>query len=337
MKSRFRALRCWFRRWTFRTVLLLASLMLVLKVSRLLPPSRLSDWLQRTDERFTSEAMVYGEKTIDYLMGVVEYGKESLGDLFESDPEAPPSINIGRSKPLPPRAAEESIPRRPPRPPLAVTNRHRGVMEIRTAAGKPVITADGKYVKPQEQGTGFVIWRDDFQVLAVTVAHVIGSTQVEVALAGRPGFSPADVVKVDTAMDLALLRLSKRAAGSGPVLDLAKPGSVEAGAACWILTTEAVAGSGDAVLGGYYLGSPRGLEGQIAVTYGLSRFSAGWLPLSQATHRGLSGAPVLDGAGRVIGVLAAGVESASSVSRSLAVDSGRLRKFLRQAAPREFR
>ncbi len=335
MKSRFLAQRRWFRRWAFRTLLLLAALVLVLKVSRLLPPSRLSDWLERTDERFTREAMVYGGRTIDSLMAAVEYGKRRLGGLVESDEEAPPSIHIRRSKPPAPSATDES--RRPSRPPAAVTNRHRGVMEIRTAAGKPVITSDGRYIKPQGQGTGFVVWRDDFQVLVVTAAHVVGSSQVEVELAGRPGFLPADVVKVDSAMDLALLRLSKRAAGSVPVLDLAKEGSVETGAVCWILTSEAVAGAGNGVLGGHYLGSPRELEGQIAVTYGLSRFSGGWLLLSQATHRGFSGAPVLDGFGRVMGVLAAGVESVRSDPRSLAVGSGRLRKFLRQAAPREFR
>ena len=133
-------------------------------------------------------------------------------------------------------------------------------------------------------GSGFVL---DDRSHVLTNAHVVGgSSEVQVAFAdGRR--SGAEVVGVDAGIDIAVLRV--RDPGVPPPLPLGVSADVRVG---------------DAVLA---VGSPLGLSG--TVTSGIvsavdrePRRGAATIQTDAPINPGNSGGPLLDGAGRVIGV-----------------------------------
>lgn len=178
-------------------------------------------------------------------------------------------------------------------------------------------------------GTGVVVG-DDGHIL--TNAHVVaGATAVTVT--GADGRSrPASVVASDPAADVAVLRVSDPA-GLAPA-ELAEPGSAEVG---------------DPVLA---IGNALALEGDLTVTGGIVSALDRSIPSAAGTlgdliqtdaaiSSGNSGGPLVDAAGRVIGINTAvaasggGVQASNigfaiSIDRALAVAEELLSSDLRR-------
>lgn len=149
------------------------------------------------------------------------------------------------------------------------------------------------------QGSGFAVSSDGSTTLIITNYHVIestwaiGSRDVQVTRHGKP--MAGTIVAVDAYVDLAAIRVQR----SFPELTLSPD-------------QPAV---GDFVL---VVGSPYGLEGTV-VSGIVSAFRDSYLQLSAPVNLGNSGGPVLDGQGRVIGVIVAKSAPAESEGLSFAI------------------
>ena len=159
-----------------------------------------------------------------------------------------------------------------------------GLAEVAAGVLPSVVSVEVRGARGSGTGSGFVL---DDRGHVLTNAHVVGGgTQVRVAFAdGRR--SVAEVVGVDTGTDIAVLRVP--GGGTPPPLPLGVSADLRVG---------------DAVLA---VGSPLGLSG--TVTSGIvsavdreTRRGAATIQTDAPINPGNSGGPLLDAAGRVIGV-----------------------------------
>lgn len=136
-------------------------------------------------------------------------------------------------------------------------------------------------------GAGFVGWVDDGATYVVTAAHVVSEIGEQVTLERNNGSWGADVVGIDKARDLAVLRVSGHPVSAAPLWQKPLPNRPR---------------PGDELL---LVGSPFGLGG--TVTSGVvSAVRPNLIQTDAAANPGNSGGPAVDRHGRVVGVLVAG-------------------------------
>ncbi|MGI8729571.1 MAG: S1C family serine protease [Solirubrobacteraceae bacterium] len=201
--------------------------------------------------------------------------------------------------------------------------RSRSVRAIYAAAKESVVPVRVRGVSTQGSGTGFVI---DSGGVIVTNAHVVDEAeQVQVRLDDDGRYVDAKVLGTDAGSDLAVLRGDSSEASKLRPLALADSGKVQVG---------------DQTLAiGYPLGLNRSASATAGIVSGLGRsidaansFSIEKvIQTDAAINPGNSGGPLLDSAGRVIGVntaiLTAG-SSGGSVGIGFAVPSDTLREVV---------
>jgi putative serine protease PepD len=200
--------------------------------------------------------------------------------------------------------------------------RSRSIRAIYASAKDSIVPVRVRGVATQGSGTGFVI--DEGGVI-VTNAHVVKDAQeVQVRLEDTGRYVDAEVVGTDVSSDLAVLRVNSSAAAKLKPLPLADSDKVRVG---------------DATLAiGYPLGLNRSASASSGIVSGLGRsidaannFSIDKvIQTDAAINPGNSGGPLLDSAGRVIGVntaiLTAG--SGGSVGVGFAVPSNTVREVV---------
>ncbi|MEA2191880.1 MAG: hypothetical protein QOI73_2001, partial [Solirubrobacteraceae bacterium] len=201
--------------------------------------------------------------------------------------------------------------------------RSRSIRAIYARAKQSVVPVRVRGVATAGSGTGFVI---DKGGVIVTNAHVVeDAQQVQVRLKDNGSYVDADVVGTDVSADLAVLHVDSSAAGRLRPLALADSDKVQVG---------------DQTLAiGYPLGLNRSASASAGIVSGLGRsidaannFSIDKvIQTDAAINPGNSGGPLLDSAGRVIGVntaiLTAG-GSGGSVGIGFAVPSNSLREVV---------
>jgi S1-C subfamily serine protease len=139
------------------------------------------------------------------------------------------------------------------------------------------------------QGAGFVAWTEGGSTYVLTAAHVVeDSPSTFVTIERRGGSWSGEIVHVDKANDLAVIRIQGRIAGAAPL---------------WQDPAAAVRPRpGEEVV---LVGSPHGLDG--TVTSGVvSRVTKAEIQTDAAANPGNSGGPMVDLAGNVVGVLVSG-------------------------------
>jgi len=201
--------------------------------------------------------------------------------------------------------------------------RSRSIRAIYARAKESVVPVRVRGVATAGSGTGFVI---DKGGVIVTNAHVVDDAQqVQVRLEDNGRYVDADVLGTDVSSDLAVLRVDSSAAGKLRPLALADSDDVQVG---------------DLTLAiGYPLGLNRSPSASAGIVSGLGRsidaannFSIEKvIQTDAAINPGNSGGPLLDSAGRVIGVntaiLTAGA-GGGSVGIGFAVPSNSLREVV---------
>ncbi|MDX6676764.1 MAG: hypothetical protein QOE31_816, partial [Solirubrobacteraceae bacterium] len=172
--------------------------------------------------------------------------------------------------------------------------RSRSIRAIYARAKDSVVPVRVRGAVSAGSGTGFVI---DKGGVIVTNAHVVkDAEQVQVRLGDKSSYTDAEVVGTDVSSDLAVLRVHSSAAAKLRPLALADSDKVQVGD-----TTLAI---------GYPLGLNRSASASAGIVSGLGRsidaannFSIDKvIQTDAAINPGNSGGPLLDSAGRVIGV-----------------------------------
>ena len=136
-------------------------------------------------------------------------------------------------------------------------------------------------------GAGFAGWVDNGQLYVVTAAHVVSEIGEKVNLERNNGAWDAEVVGMDKARDLAVLRVSGKPVGA---------------TALWQKPLRNRPRPGDELL---LVGSPYGLSG--TVTSGVvSAVRPNLIQTDAAANPGNSGGPAVDRHGHVVGVLVSG-------------------------------
>ena len=136
-------------------------------------------------------------------------------------------------------------------------------------------------------GAGFAGWVGDGATYVITAAHVVSEVGEQVTLERNNGSWGADVVGIDRARDLAVLRVSGRPVSAAPL---------------WQKPLRNRPRPGDQLL---LVGSPFGLGG--TVTSGVvSAVRSNLIQTDAAANPGNSGGPAVDRNGRVVGVLVYG-------------------------------
>jgi putative serine protease PepD len=200
--------------------------------------------------------------------------------------------------------------------------RSRSIRSIYASAKASILPVRVRGVASAGSGTGFVI---DTGGVIVTNAHVVkDAQQVQVRLQDDGSYVDADVVGTDVSSDLAVLRVDTSAASRLRPLPLADSDKVRVG---------------DQTLAiGYPLGLNRSASASAGIVSGLGRsidaannFSIDKvIQTDAAINPGNSGGPLLDAAGRVIGVntaiLTAG--GGGSVGIGFAVPSDTVREVV---------
>ncbi|HEV7804913.1 MAG TPA: trypsin-like peptidase domain-containing protein [Solirubrobacteraceae bacterium] len=200
--------------------------------------------------------------------------------------------------------------------------RSRSIRAIYAAVKDSVVPVRVRGATSEGSGTGFVIDRGG---VIVTNAHVVkDAQQVQVRLTDKGGYIDADVVGADVSSDLAVLHVDSSSAAKLRPLPLADSDKVQVG---------------DATLAiGYPLGINRSASASSGIVSGLGRsidaannFSIDKvIQTDAAINPGNSGGPLLDAAGRVIGVntaiLTAG--GGGSVGIGFAVPSNTMRRVV---------
>jgi|GEM_PF-205957 len=202
--------------------------------------------------------------------------------------------------------------------------RSRSIRAVYAGAKDSIVPVRVRGVSTAGSGTGFVI---DKGGVIVTNAHVVkDAQQVQVRIEDDGRYVDADVVGTDAGSDLAVLRVDSSAAAGLRPLPLADSDKVQVG---------------DLTLAiGYPLGLNRSASASAGIVSGLGRsidaansFSIDKvIQTDAAINPGNSGGPLLDAAGRVIGVntaiLTAG--GGGSVGIGFAVPSNTLREVVPQ-------
>jgi S1-C subfamily serine protease len=166
----------------------------------------------------------------------------------------------------------------------SLERRERGIAPLAARVLRSVFTVE----TDTGFGSGFVAWLDDGAAYVLTARHVVGD-QIHggVTLTRRGGGWQGEIVTLDAAHDLALIRMSAKPHGIAPL---------------WQDARTAPPRPGDELL---LIGSPFGLEG--SVTRGVvSRVTRQAIQTDAAANPGNSGGPAIDARGRVVGVLVGG-------------------------------
>jgi len=201
----------------------------------------------------------------------------------------------------------------------------RSVRAIYAAAKESVVPVRVRGVSTAGSGTGFVI---DKGGVIVTNAHVVkDAQQVQVRLDDDGSYVDAKVLGTDVSSDLAVLRVDSSEASKLRPLALADSDDVQVG---------------DQTLAiGYPLGINRSASASQGIVSGLGRsidaannFSIDKvIQTDAAINPGNSGGPLLDSAGRVIGVNTA-ILTASSSGGSVGIGFAVPSNTLRDVVPR---
>ncbi len=201
--------------------------------------------------------------------------------------------------------------------------RSRSVRAIYAAAKRSVVPVRVRGATSAGSGTGFII---DKGGVIVTNAHVVAAAeQVQVRLTDSSSYIDAKVVGTDISSDLAVLHVDSSAASKLVPLQLADSDKVRVG--------------DQALAIGYPLGLNRSASASAGIVSGLGRsidaanhFSIDKvIQTDAAINPGNSGGPLLDSAGRVIGVNAAILTAGAgggSVGIGFAVPSNTLREVV---------
>jgi len=200
--------------------------------------------------------------------------------------------------------------------------RSRSIRAVYARAKQSVVPVRVRGVASAGSGTGFVI---DKGGVIVTNAHVVDDAQqVQVRLKDDGRYVDAEVLGTDVSADLAVLRVDSSAAGRLRPLALADSDKVQVGD-----LTIAI---------GYPLGLNRSASASSGIVSGLGRsidaannFSIEKvIQTDAAINPGNSGGPLLDAAGRVIGVNTAILTGGGggSVGIGFAVPSNSLREVV---------
>jgi S1-C subfamily serine protease len=175
-------------------------------------------------------------------------------------------------------------------------------------------------------GAGFVVSADG---LVVSSRHVVsGAQRVTVSLPGRPPL-PASVVGMDEPTDLVLLRVPARGLATARIGD---PGSLRVGE--WVLA----AGSPYHLARSWSVGIVSGLHrSQVGVSL---RGFEDFIQTDAAANVGNSGGPLVDSAGRVVGMVSAilsrtGVHQGVSLAVPVDAVMAAVRRILGQPAAPE--
>jgi len=170
-----------------------------------------------------------------------------------------------------------------------------------------LVVSEDENGHPFESGSAFVV--DDGGLL-LTALHVVATArQISVTLPDRPALG-ADVIAIDEAHDVALLRAPSFSRGSTAALPLGDSGALQAG--------EGV------VVVGYPLASPH--DAPVTVTQGIVsalRTDQGYIQIDASVNPGESGGPVLTRDGKVIGIVDASVEGAQNFNLAVPISFGR--------------
>jgi putative serine protease PepD len=200
--------------------------------------------------------------------------------------------------------------------------RSRSIRAIYASARQSVVPVRVRGALTAGSGTGFVI---DKGGVIVTNAHVVkDAQQVQVRLDDKASYVDAQVVGTDVSSDLAVLHVDSSAAGRMRPLPLADSDKVQVG---------------DETLAiGYPLGLIRSASASAGIVSGLGRsidaannFSIEKvIQTDAAINPGNSGGPLLDSAGRVIGVNAAILTTGGggSVGIGFAIPSNTMREVV---------
>jgi putative serine protease PepD len=200
--------------------------------------------------------------------------------------------------------------------------RSRSIRAIYATAKDSVVPVRVRGAVSAGSGTGFVI---DKGGVIVTNAHVVkDAQQVQVRLDDKGSYVDANVVGTDVSSDLAVLHVDSAAATHLRPLALADSDKVQVG---------------DATLAiGYPLGLNRSASASAGIVSGLGRsidaannFSIDKvIQTDAAINPGNSGGPLLDAAGRVIGVNAAILTAGGggSVGIGFAIPSNTMREVV---------
>ncbi len=209
----------------------------------------------------------------------------------------------------------------------------RSVLLVRGVADNRELTPEGMFLTGRRSGHGFVVRREKYSTLVVTAAHLFREALPEVTASPQGGYLPAEVVSLDAATDLALLRVSNRVLTRASALTLEPPGSLRAGQPCWVVSAE----TGLVLVDGTSLGRTVATQRLIAEAWGVERARSGWFLISQAGHPGLSGAPVLSSSGRVAGVLIGGIELPDGPKASIVMGPEHVARLLERLSDRSSR
>jgi putative serine protease PepD len=268
------------------------------------PPPRLGDHEPDEDpavyRRRRLLGFVVGTAVAALLIGAGVLGASLLGSQDVSRPASLPVI---------PGAAPAD-------------QRSRSIRAIYASAKRSVVPVRVRGALTAGSGTGFVI---DKGGVIVTNAHVVkDAQQVQVRLDDKASYVDAQVVGTDVSSDLAVLHVDSSAAGRMRPLPLADSDKVQVG---------------DGTLAiGYPLGLNRSASASAGIVSGLGRsidaannFSIDKvIQTDAAINPGNSGGPLLDSAGRVIGVNAAILTTGGggSVGIGFAIPSNTMREVV---------
>lgn len=178
------------------------------------------------------------------------------------------------------------------------------VVSIRTQAFQ-----SGRYFPTQGAGSG-VLLTSDGEVL--TNAHVIdGATEIDVALNGERAAQKADVVGVDAEADLALVKI--RDTSDLPTATLGDSAGLHVGDDVVAIGNALNLGSTPTVTVGIVSALNRSIDAQGGQLTGLIQTDA-------AVNPGNSGGPLVDAAGRVVGVNIAVAGGAQNIGFALPIN-----------------
>ncbi len=199
----------------------------------------------------------------------------------------------------------------------------RGVLQVQVDESR-TLTSDGMYQTERKAGYGFVVDQEDYSTFIVTAAHLLRGAQPKVSAAPVGPFLSAEIVIIDHAADLALLRVSRRSLPNASALVLESSPHFAPTGHCWLVNP----GNGISFVDGRGLGQPAQAKRLIAKTFGSKRAATDWFVVAQPSHKGLSGSPVLSDSGRVVGVLIGGLEPQEGPDMSIVMGPETLASFL---------
>jgi len=268
------------------------------------PPARDDDHDQRSGSAVLRRRRMLGI-VIGTVLAALLIGAGVLGASLLRDDTPEPAASL----PVIPGAAPADA-------------RSRSIRAIYANVRKSIVPVRVRGAVSAGSGTGFII---DSGGVIVTNAHVVrDAQQVQVRLGDKARYTDARVVGTDVSSDLAVLRVDSSAAAKLRPLTLADSDTVQVG---------------DATLAvGFPLGLNRSASASSGIVSGLGRsidaansFSIDKvIQTDAAINPGNSGGPLLDSAGRVIGVntaiLTAG--GGGSVGIGFAVPSNTVREVV---------